>query len=43
LVITSVITLIRSRRTLSQAQKFRWEDLAVRIDDLEKRAEDGFY
>jgi DNA replication initiation complex subunit (GINS family) len=34
--------LIRSRRTLTQIQKFRWEDLAVRIDDLEKRAEDGF-
>jgi hypothetical protein len=34
---------MRTRRVLTQAQKFRWEDLPVRIDDLEKPLEDGLY
>jgi hypothetical protein len=35
--------MMRTRRTLTQVQKFRWDDLAVRIDDLEKPFDDGLY
>jgi hypothetical protein len=31
---------MRTRRPLTQVQKFRWDDLSVRIDDLEKPLDD---